>query len=647
MRRYRSVLFGIVSFMLIAAILVGNAASVKATDDHEGHNHLDPAYNVALPCESLSMPGLAPRSAKNIVHLANVCGFVGTDVEFQSRTDANGTTHDYAFVGTMGAGLRIFDITDPAHPTLAGGYADPGWQNDVQVHSDTAVVSFDPVVVGAHVSACLREKQPGGVRQGGVDIIRLIFDPVTATFTTSLRDCYVVRTTNNGAHNSTLHPSGDWLAVDTTRTGVEVVDLRGDGAVSFIRKIPGEVTGAAHDTSFSADGNTMYAASPGTGTYVVDVSDIFNRDATQISFIPNNTEPGESANPKNVTTSHQADVSSDGRILAFTDERGGGLSNTSCNTDPEGIIGGLHFWALASIAGQSQTGDATAATPRRLGTWFYPNPGLAVDALEPALATIGRTERSCTVHVFRNGGNGSVSPGPIASGFDGVSRLPGTQLVAAHYGAGIWHIDFSSAPTGEDGVAEDPRTDWGNTLGWNVMPGAETWSAKEYKGYIYAGDMARGFDVYRFAGCDDLECLTTAANTPGKANGGGQSSGELAELSILRGTTAGGRASFGFGVESVAGGIPTGSLTFTDHSLGKKVEATAIDSFTAVGNKATFTGRAMVNGVPGVKFFVEVEDLGEPGTADSFRIVLGDGYGAGGVLLRGNVQVQSNAITDL
>ena len=41
---------------------------------------------------------------------------------------------------------------------------------------------------------------------------------------------------------------------------------------------------------------------------------------------------------------------------------------------------------------------------------------------------------------------------------------------------------------------------------------------------------------------------------------------------------------------------------------GKKVEATTIDSFTAAGTKATFTGRATVNGVPGVRFFVEVEE---------------------------------------
>jgi hypothetical protein len=62
---------------------------------------------LALPCEALATPGLVARSANGIEHHANVCGIVGTDVEFQSRKDLNGTVHDYAFVGTMGAGFRI------------------------------------------------------------------------------------------------------------------------------------------------------------------------------------------------------------------------------------------------------------------------------------------------------------------------------------------------------------------------------------------------------------------------------------------------------------------------------------------------------------------------------------------------------------
>lgn len=127
---------------LLCAILIAPTGGMTASADGD---ELDPVRNVPLACELLSTPGLAPRSAKNIAHLANVCGFVGTDVEFQSRTAASGATRDYAFLGTMGFGLRIFDITDPAHPTAAGRYTDPGWQGDVQVRGDVAVVAFDPI----------------------------------------------------------------------------------------------------------------------------------------------------------------------------------------------------------------------------------------------------------------------------------------------------------------------------------------------------------------------------------------------------------------------------------------------------------------------------------------------------------------------
>src|SRR3990170_2229556 len=575
--------------VLFAFVLIAAAPAALFGQEVAPGISADPAHNTPLPCEAVATPGLVPRSARNITHIANVCGFVGTDIEFQSRTDADGDVHDYAFVGTMGAGLRIFDITDPAHPFIAGQYTDPGWQNDVQVRGDTAVISFDPVVVGPHVSECLRSKQPTAVSQGGSDVVRLTYDPQTATFTTALLDCYVVQTSGNGAHNATLHPSGEWLAIDTTRTGVEVVDLRST-PLMMVRKIPGSVTGAAHDTSFSADGNTMYAASPGTGTFIVDVSNIFERDATTIAFIPQTTEPGGTTNPRNLTTSHQADVSADSRTLVFTDERGGGTSNTACNTDAAGVIGGMHFWDVS-----------TPSAPARKGTWFYPNPGLALDPLTPALTGIGRTERACTIHVFRNGGNGSVSPGPIEAGFDGPSSPPPTPNAAAPYGAGVWWIDFSSAPSSTDGIAEHEFTDWGNTRGWNVMPGAETWSAKEYKGNIYAGDMTRGFDVYAFGSCSGLSCVSVPANTPGSVKGGGQAAGELAEFTILEGTAVGGRAQFSFDVSMAVGGAaPTGSLRFRDRDSGARVDATAIDSLTIAGSLATITGRATVDGTAGV-----------------------------------------------
>lgn len=616
-------------------------------------DELDPARSVALPCEALSTPGAGPRSAKNIAHLANLCGFVGTDVEFQSRT-ANDGTHDYAFVGTMGGGLRIFDITDPAHPHSAGAYTDAGWQNDLQVRGDLAVVGFDPVSgVNPSASVCLQSKGA----TGGVDIVRLAYTPATANFTTSLLDCVSASPGNGGAHNSTIHPSGEWLGMINPRThgSVDVVDLVGPGTPKRVYRIvqagstgSSTCTGAAagqcisngragtwspHDVSFSRNGSKMYVSAIGNDTVIVDVSSALSGVVSTIGVVPNDRNGGGVANDRNdISIAHQSDPSSDEAIIGITDERGGGLQETRCNTDPNGVIGGIHFWSLPTAG--------VAGTSLRKGAWFYPNPGLLADPLTPVLAGLGRTERACTIHVFRMGGNGTAGPGAIQAGFDGVSRLPGRQLVSAHYGAGVWHIDFGSASSSLDGIAEDPQSTWGNTRGWNVMPGAETWSAKEYKGFIYAGDMSRGFDVYSFTSCDGLACLIVPRNTPGTASGGGQVDDELAELQILSGSGAGGRAKFSFDASYATGQVaPGGSLKFTDRDNGRDVRSTSIDSFAVVGNKASFNGRAMVNGAPGIRFFVEVEDLGKTSKADTFRIVLQDGYAAGGVLLKGNIQV--------
>ena len=489
----------------------------------------DPERNIALPCEEVSTPGLMARSSRGITHVANVCGFVGTDVELQSRQDLAGRTHDFAFVGTMGAGMRIYDVTDPTHPVRAGGYADPGWENDVQVRGDIAVATYDGVDgEDSSGSTCLKTRYPDSSGQG-VDIYKLDFNELTATFEVNLLTC--VANPPGGAHNATLHPSGSWLAISNCCSdwAIDVVDLRqastndavhryriidesraddttclAGAAVSCIvmRKPDGSTASGLwrpHDVFFSTNGATAYVAAINS-TWIVDVAKVLSGRVRPIAVIPNETEPGGLDNPHNVSISHQADTTSDGKILVVSDERGGGLTETGCNTDASGVIGGLHFFALAPISGIASTKGASPSSPKKLGDYFTPPPLMAPDVLGPALAGAPRTERACTIHVFRLGGNGSTSPGPIAAGYDGVSRLPGRELTSAHYGAGVWHLDISGRPSSTDGVAEDARTTWGNTLGWNVMPGADTWSGKEYKGYVYAGDIVRGFDVYRLDG---------------------------------------------------------------------------------------------------------------------------------------------------
>lgn len=530
---------------LIVLIPAIPLASGFALDEDE----TDPARGVPLPCEAFSTPGLTPqgRSNFNIIHLANVCGIVGTDVEFQSRRDSVGIVHDYAFVGTMGAGFRIFDVTDPAHPVVAGGYFDSGWQNDIQVRGDLAVSTFDGVSgEDSSASTCLKKNYPSANGQG-VDIFRLNFNAGTARFNPSLLTC--VANPPGGAHNSTINPTGAWLALSNPSSdwAVDVIDLSRIGtgqAVHTYRLIDESRATAAgrcpttagsptcvvvkrpdgssasglfrpHDVHFSRDGNTMYVAALNS-TFIMNVSGVLSGTASTISIIPNISESGGIGNPKNIQLSHQADVTPDNKILVIADERGGGLSETGCNTDTSGsgVLGALHFWALADMSVSQgsdpghppipQSAGASPASPKKIGSWFNPNPSLLPDVLGPIIANLPisvsrpnqRLERGCTVHVFRIGGNGSSSPGSAVAGLDGFSRLPSRQLVTGFYGAGVWQVEFWRGPSTADGTPEDARSTWGNTLAWNVQFGSETWSAKEYKGHIYAGDMLRGFDVY-------------------------------------------------------------------------------------------------------------------------------------------------------
>jgi hypothetical protein len=396
------------------------------------------------------------------------------------------------------------------------------------------VATFDGVNgEDSNASTCLKTRFPDAKGQG-VDVYNLSYDTRTAKFAVGLATC--IANPPGGAHNATLSPDGTWLGISNCCSdwAIDVVDLRGDPTLRYrvIDSSKADATrcpaGAAftcvtmskpdgssaaglwrpHDVHFSRDGKTIYVAAINS-TWIVDVSRILSGKVRPIAFISNFTESNDIMNPHNIEISHQADVTKDGKLLVVSDERGGGLSNTECNTGPGGVIGGLHFFALAPVSGIAAAKTASPSNPVKIGDFFIPNPLLAHDPLQAVLdSTSPRTERACTAHVFRLGGNGSTSPGPIQNGYDGVSRLSGRLMSEAWYGAGVWLIDFSGRPSNTDGVAEDPRTTWGNTLGWNVMPGADTWSAKEYKGHVFAGDMLRGFDVYGFASCTALACTS-------------------------------------------------------------------------------------------------------------------------------------------
>lgn len=157
------------------------------------------------------------------------------------------------------------------------------------------------------------------------------------------------------------------------------------------------------------------------------------------------------------------------------------------------------------------------------------------------------------------------------------------------------------------------------------------------------GEEAIGDIDYRpwlIARAPGAPCVGGLPPTPGKVTGGGQIDGDplfsplgdLISLPALIPTLNGGESStFGFVARCCD---PAGNLTYQDHAMDVRIKALSIgqlhitmpgESCPAVpGSKhAVFSGRAEVRRVTGTTeedFFVEVDDCGEPGSSDTFRI---------------------------
>lgn len=119
-------------------------------------------------------------------------------------------------------------------------------------------------------------------------------------------------------------------------------------------------------------------------------------------------------------------------------------------------------------------------------------------------------------------------------------------------------------------------------------------------------------------------CDPTPGSTPGKVTGGGW-------IGAAKNT-------FAFAAQYTSGmSSPKGDVVYEARPDGLKFRSASITSVIVSGTHATLRGTGTVNGTP-VEFRIEVDDLGEPGVNDTFRISWG-GYATGGVLNGGNIQI--------
>jgi hypothetical protein len=140
-----------------------------------------------------------------------------------------------------------------------------------------------------------------------------------------------------------------------------------------------------------------------------------------------------------------------------------------------------------------------------------------------------------------------------------------------------------------------------------------------------------GFDTSMLLGFQDF-CTVPPSTAGAKVTAGGWIA------------VTGGKGTFGVTAKANASGAPSGNVSYQDHGLlARTVKSTAVTSVTLTegGRCARILGDAKVNNTPDVGFQVDVCDNEEPGKdADTFSIVMFDGYKAGGKLGGGNVQIK-------
>jgi hypothetical protein len=96
--------------------------------------------------------------------------------------------------------------------------------------------------------------------------------------------------------------------------------------------------------------------------------------------------------------------------------------------------------------------------------------------------------------------------------------------------------------------------------------------------------------------------------------------------------------SFGFNAQKTRTGL-NGNCNVIDHETNAQIRCLSVDSLVIVGTHATFFGHATFDGAV-TDYRIDVDDLGEPGSTDTFKIQLDNGYAAAGVLAGGNIQIR-------
>jgi hypothetical protein len=412
----------------------------------------------------------ADAHSPNMSHVANipyelrngVTKSGGTDIEFARQRG-----RQYAFAGTYGNGMQIFDISNPARTKLAGVYDCGITQGDVQLFRQAdekgkLYATYTSDTSNDGVSRCNREAE-----RLGFDMAKSETAGKNGTFVVDVTNPHKPKTVSfvevvQGSHNMTVHPGGNYMynsnsdLITSIAPAIEIVDIRNPRRPRLLETeleltpLPGLGT-ESHDITFSDDGRRAYSAAL-SHAVVIDTT---NPAAPKIV---------SEWDDETINVWHQADpVSIGGRDFVIAeDEMYGAAGGPHCPS------GGVHIYDV--------TGELEKA-PVKVGYWN-------IDEIRATSSATGR----CTAHVFDIHEDEQI-------------------MTIAFYNGGVRVVDLS-------GLADAAETSLGlgatgtpgalKEIGFYRFEGMDSWSAKtpfiESDGdfHLYGNDQQRGLDVYRF-----------------------------------------------------------------------------------------------------------------------------------------------------
>jgi hypothetical protein len=270
---------------------------------------------------------------------------------------------------------------------------------------------------------------------------------------------------------------------------------------------------------------------------------------------------------------------------------------------------------------------------------------------------------SAAIRIFDNNSQLTILNNDLSTGVGHAIRLstffttPSSAVVINENNIGV--VGFTSfaltgltvSPLSHVGTVDAECNWWGSASGPFNVPGNPTGTGEEV-----VGDA--DFQPWLNAPAPGGACVLPS--TPGKVTGGGQIGsdpvfsplGELLSLPALIPSLADptAQATFGFVVKCCA---PSGNLQYNDHQADVRIKAKFVDGLLISGpgtscpltpgsQHATFSGMAAVirpTGTTTERFTVDVDDCGEPGSADTFGIKTATYANGPSTLIGGNIQI--------